>query len=110
MKYALGVLVMVLCLLEWETLSWADQVRFVVIDMVECGGPGNNEKRMEACKDSCRDKSGNMDQYLSKGWEVVSQRPVVFEQKPFRTNVPGVPDTGWCKCRGAEYILSSPKQ
>jgi hypothetical protein len=86
--------------------AWAEQTRCRVFDTHNAGGPGNNERRMEACNDYCKRLSGGLDGMLRDGWTVESTRPgVVISVRPFKTNMVGVPDEGYCICRGAEYIL-----
>lgn len=92
---------------------WAEQVRLKVFDMVESGGPAKyadeKEKRQEECQKFCKEQSGRLNDYLSKGWVILHQ-PVeqTIGVSPFKTNRPGVSDDGWCRCRGFEYVLSSP--
>jgi hypothetical protein len=83
----------------------AEQTRCNAFDTYDAGGPGNNDKRMDACRDYCRQRSGNLDRYLSSGWSVESQRPITIMQRPFKVNEVGVPEQGYCRCIGAEYIL-----
>jgi hypothetical protein len=85
--------------------AWAGQTRCRVFDIYQAGGPGNNDRRMDACKDHCKKLSGGLDRLLSDGWTVESQRPIDILQRPFKTNEVGVPDEGFCRCKGAEYIL-----
>jgi hypothetical protein len=86
--------------------SWAEQTRCRTFDTNQAGGPGNNDRRMEACKDYCKGLSGGLDRLLSDGWKVESQRPIDILMRPFKTNLVGVPDEGFCRCKGAEYILT----
>jgi hypothetical protein len=94
------------------TPLWAEQVRVKVFDMAECGGPvqfhDEQESRLEECQKFCKEQSGPLNDYLSKGWTVVSQRDIVIARSPFKTNRVGVSDNGWCRCKGAEYVLSTP--
>jgi hypothetical protein len=85
--------------------SWAEELRCNILDSYSADGPGNNDRRAEACRSYCKGQSQDCDSLLSEGLSVEEQRPVVVTQNPFPTNLVNVPDEGSCTCSGTEYIL-----
>jgi hypothetical protein len=105
MKRILFAVILLLFVCAVTVPSWAEEKRCKVLDNYSAGGPGNNDRRGEACRSFCVERSGNCDALLSEGWSIEHQRPLEYTIIPFKTNLVNVPDEGYCICKGVEYIL-----
>lgn len=70
----------------------------IVYDYQQAQWGGSAHFLQSDCESYCR-RGENVNDYLSKGWRVVSTRAASIMQNPFKGG------NSWCRCIGAEYIL-----
>lgn len=64
----------------------------------DTSGAYDDEDLQRGCREFCFSK-GKLNDYLERGWRVISSRHVESFKRPFMGN------TSYCRCMGDEYVL-----